>query len=169
MSIREKLREKPAVSIAFAIGATAVAWFFVGRGPIVGPQRASTNAYYTTDDGKTVFLDDLSRVPPFDHEGKPAYRVWMFTCDGGKTKFPGYLERYSPEAKKRLDAAVASASAQPTSADSHAHPAGVGPADIEVRKPGEGNPWVSRANMAEAIKVTNVRCPNGGELELVMP
>jgi hypothetical protein len=166
MNIREKLREKPAVSVAFAVCAVGIAFIFIGRGAVSGPQRTSSNVFYTTDEGQTVFVDDMTRVPPFDYNGKTAYRVWMYTADGGKTKFPGYLERYTPEAKKRLEAAAAAAAKD---GDPHGGP-GVGPADIEIRKPGEGNPWVSRANLAEAAKITNVRAPNGsGELDIVMP
>src|SRR5689334_11283784 len=50
-------------------------------------------AWFTTDDGKTWFADDDNRLFPFDKDGKKAYRCYVWTCDGGKTKFVSHLER----------------------------------------------------------------------------
>src|ERR1700722_10524228 len=58
-----------------------------------GPSNAS-KAYYTTDDGQTTFVDDFFKAYPFDHDGKPAYRAYMFQTSDGK-RFVGYLERYT--------------------------------------------------------------------------
>ena len=44
------------------------------------------------DDG-SWFADKAERVPPFDHHGQPAVRLHLFSCDGGKTTFVGYLEK----------------------------------------------------------------------------
>jgi hypothetical protein len=165
MSIREAIEKKPAVSIVASLVIIAGTIFFIARNNLSGPPTASSSAYYTTDEGHTTFVDGLNRIPPFDHDGKLAYRVWMFTCDGGQTLFPGYLERYTPSARARLEAAMT----KDTSDNGRSFPAGVGPSDTEVKKPGEGNPWVSRSNLAEASKVTRVSCPSGGDPEIVMP
>ncbi len=104
-------------------------------------------------------------LPPFDHDGKPAARVWMFSCDGGKTKFPGFLERYTPQAQARIEAATQDFNSGKT----HVPPV-TNLSDTEVKKPGPGNPWVSRANYQEAQKITNVQCPDGnGSPEVQLP
>jgi hypothetical protein len=145
---------------AMAIVVALAALGYTLRSATQGPPSAATKAFYTTDEGQTVFVADMSAVPPFEHDGKLAYRVWMYSCDGGKTKFPGYLERYTPEAKKRIEAARAGGGGA-------ASPA---PGDVELKKPGAGNPWVSRANSSEAAAVTNVTSPSGsGEPDVVMP
>jgi hypothetical protein len=58
--------------------------------------------YFTTDDGKSYFADDASNRPPFVHEEKPAVRAHLFSCDGGKTLFVGYLSKYSPVAGESM-------------------------------------------------------------------
>jgi hypothetical protein len=146
------------VAVVVALGAIA----YTLRSAAQGPPTASTRAFYTTDEGQTVFVADMNKsIPPFEHNGKTAYWVWMYSCDGGKTRFPGYLERYTPEAKKRIEAAL------------HGNSSGTGPmpGDTELKKPGPGHTWVSRANTAEAAKVTSITDPKGGNAEpdLVTP
>jgi hypothetical protein len=60
---------------------------------------ATTNAtqlFFTTDDGKTWFADEASKKAPFLHDEKPAVRAHVFSCDGGKKLFAGYLSKFSP-------------------------------------------------------------------------
>jgi len=64
------------------------------------PQRPK--AYYTEDDGKSWFITDVA-IPPIMHNGHECPRVIMYSCDGGKTLFPGYLMRYTPEAKPKVE------------------------------------------------------------------
>ncbi len=81
-------------------------WLIFGRGLMDqsrGPQ-IPTQAYYSVDDGQTFFADDINLVPPFEKDGKMAVRAHVFTCDGGKTPFVAYLERYTPEAKGKIEA-----------------------------------------------------------------
>jgi hypothetical protein len=62
----------------------------------------SGKAFFTVDDGKTWFPDSRDKLPPFDHGGKPAYLVYVWTCDGGKTTFASHLLRYTPELHQKL-------------------------------------------------------------------
>ena len=64
-----------------------------------------SQVFFTDDDGKTWFPDDAKRVPPFDRNGKPAVRAHVYKC-GGKT-FVNHMERYTPEAKKKVEAIYA--------------------------------------------------------------
>ncbi len=58
--------------------------------------------FFTIDEGKTIFTDLASTRPPFTHEGKPAYQAHIFSIDNGKTKFIGYLSKYSAVAGESL-------------------------------------------------------------------
>src|SRR5205814_8476268 len=86
---------RPAATVAVVVLLTALAVASIvlqlrppGELPVVSPKD-----FYTTDDGDTWFVDDNDKITPFDHDGRPAVLVHLFTCDGGNTKFVGYLER----------------------------------------------------------------------------
>ena len=164
MGIRETIQGHSKMVAAAVVLVAGGALFFSVRNNPMGPQTVPTKVFATVDDGKTVFISDLRELPPFEHDGKTAYRVWMFTTDGGKTKFPGYLERYTPEAKKRAESALSAMKNDPSSRKGPP----VGPGDVEVKRPGAGNPWVNSMS-PEGSQVTVITAPNGGEVEIVMP
>ena len=118
--------------------------------------------------GKTVNSPRNRRSYPTVRPQRKARHisVWMYSCDGGKTKFPGFLERYTPQAKARLESALVDFN----SGKSHIPPS-ASAGDAEVKKPGPGNPWVSRTNYQQAHKITNVQCPDGsgGTPEVQIP
>jgi hypothetical protein len=164
MSVREAIKKRPGLTTVVTLVVLASTLFYVVRSTFSSSPSA-ISAYFTIDEGQTVFVDTVDHFPPFDHSGQPAYEVWMFSCDGGKTKFPGYLERYTPQAKARMESALADFN----SGKSHIPPA-PNPNDTEVKKPGSGNSWVSRANYQEAQKITTVQCPDGtGSPESQLP
>lgn len=162
--VRDSIRKHSTATIATMAIVAAAALFFTLRNASSSTSSVTTvmnKVYCTTDDGATTFVAPMSQVPPFDHEGKIAVRAWVYSCDGGKTKFVGYLERFTPQAKKRIE----SSTQAPGTGGS------VGPGDSEVKKPGAGNPWVSEANFAAAAKVMEVKPPPGqsGEPVMVLP
>src|SRR2546423_15270003 len=56
--------------------------FFGGRQTVSAPARSA--AFFTNDDGKTFFKDDVNKMVPSDHNGKPAYRADVFQGADGK-------------------------------------------------------------------------------------
>src|ERR1039458_9705554 len=87
----------------FAAGVIiAIVAIYLVQNALSGPAMPTARAYFTTDDGATQFVDSMDHLAPFDHNGKPAVRVWMFSEDGGKTRFPAYLERFTPQAQARI-------------------------------------------------------------------
>jgi hypothetical protein len=62
----------------------------------------ATRLYFTNDEGKNVFIAPASSRPPFQHEGKLAYRAHVFSCDDGKTTFVGFLSKPSAIAGEDL-------------------------------------------------------------------
>ena len=94
MSIRETLNQKPALVTGITIGIVVIALvaiFWQSRRD--KPVQGVTKAYYTIDDGATVFEDDLQKTTPFPHDVGTAVQAHMFSCDNGRTKFPGFLEK----------------------------------------------------------------------------
>jgi hypothetical protein len=172
MGIREKMNQNPGVTTGVTVGVIVIALIFIvwQLWPSSGP-RIPTKAFYTVDDGKTYFPDDIKKVPPFDHEGKQAVRAYVFKC--GSTKFVAYLEMYTPDAKAKLEKARAEAA-------SAKNPQGMPPdmmmmpdmmqAGVLVKKPGQGN-WVSQADFQKSQSIMQVKCPDGKttDLEPVMP
>jgi hypothetical protein len=135
------------------------------RGTDVVTVSSGTREFFSDDDGKTFFVDDRAKLPPFDHNGKPAYRARVYTCDGGKTKFVGWLERYTPEAKKIVEGQVKAGAGS----------TGGGPilledqSGVQVKKAGTGEKgWVSNNDPAN-MRVKEVNCPNGLPAEQVLP
>jgi hypothetical protein len=122
-----------------------------------GPGQVSSRAFFTVDDGQTLFIDNVRRIPPFDHEGKPAYRAYVYTCDGGKTQWVAFLERYTPAAKQRLE--------NPGQA---AGPMSLMGSGRQLKKPGAAE-WIDGGDVQQLAKVLNVNCPDGKLPVLVNP
>ena len=118
--------------------------------------------WYTVDDGATWFQDDAERIPPFDHDGKPAMRLHLFTCDGGKTTFVGYLQKLPEETLKAYR-------------DKGIDPAKVDDDDLAAEsgwlvKVRGDEPWINSKSSPEAYqKLVSVRCPDGSMPEEVFP
>ena len=173
MGIRETLNQNPAITTGGTAVIILVALGFIlwqGFGGGSGAGSASTQSYFSNDDGKTFFEDAATKTPPFDKDGKPSAQAFVFTCDGGKTKFVGYLKRFTPEAKKKIE-------------ESQKNPNQTDPtmwetlelSGAEYRKPGdpEGK-WVNQAGKdgyAQWSRVVSVKCPDGktDTLEPVLP
>ena len=66
-----------------------------------------TEGYFTTDDGATCFVESLTTIPPFEHDGKPAVRDFIYSCDGGEHRWVAYLGKYSPEDKLAIESGKA--------------------------------------------------------------
>ena len=175
MGIRETLNQNPSITTGATIGVILLALGFivyqiVGVGDGVS---AVTEMYYTTDDGKTYFADDVNKVSPFDHNGQEAVRAYVFSCDNKSTQFVAYLERMTPEAKKKLEESRAKA-ADPSAPGGPGGPGGMEMEflmmeGMEVKKPGDAN-W-SKRNSPEAEKAFQVTCPDGKNenLMIVLP
>jgi len=108
MGIRESINQKPSVAatVALVLAIAAATFIYLSwfRRPPPGP--VPKMAYYTVDDGKTWFLDDMAHVPPYDHDGKEAVRAVLFRC-GDNKPFVYRLEKYIPPAKTAIESAIA--------------------------------------------------------------
>ena len=122
-------------------------------------------AFFTTDDGKTLFVDSIMKLPPFDKDGKQAVRAHVFECNGERVV--GYLSCYRPEALQALAEAKAAKAAGKPPPNPQAL-AAVGTMGLLVKKPGNF-PWVSQADAATATAVRVFRCPDGSTPEELEP
>ena len=129
---------------------------FGNRPPGIG------EAYYTTDNGATTFAAAANLNPPFDHDGQPAVRAYLFEC-GGKP-FVGYLERYTPEAIKAFnDLTEALKTAKPGGGP----PPEVGRAQameragLQIKRP-QDKEWISTSGPKAQELRSSIKCPDGG-------
>ena len=145
------------LAVALLIGAVASFMMFRGRPDHAAaptPRAGVDLAWYSHDDGQTWFAEKRNRLNYVTRDGKHAYRCWVYTCDGGKTKFAAYLERYAPEAQKQLEAIVAGKRpADPAILEQ------ISANGIEVKKPGTGS-WISIAE-PRATELREPVCPGG--------
>lgn len=76
------------VAVVAVVVVAATAWSG-RRTSLSGP---ITRGFFSDDDGTTYFADDVYKAFPFDHDGKQAYRAYVFRC-GSTGPFVGYLGR----------------------------------------------------------------------------
>jgi hypothetical protein len=151
VGIRESLNKNPAITtgatVAIILLAICVIMWEVlpSRG-----LRASTKAYFTDDDGATYFSDDVTKVAPFDHDGKEAVRCYVFTCPG-HGKFVGYLEKFTKDTQTKILARLAVPGAPPI--DQMELNMG-----RRLKKPGDSK-WVPVQSPAGQA-ITDVKCPD---------
>lgn len=162
MNVRQVLAEKPRITTAITVAVILVVLGYIVytnmRGGVGGgPGPVPNQSFFTVDDGKTWFAADANNIPPFEHNGRQAVLARVYRCDG-KT-FVNHMERFTPQAKKRLEEALARSAG---GADVFLADMG----GIEVKAPGSGE-WIS-ASHPSAAKVIAPKCP-GGDVEIVMP
>src|SRR5262249_21635889 len=139
-----------------AVITIAVLFTFLNSGgrAVSHATRSPGKAWFSDDDGKNWFADDETKVAPFEHNGKTAYRAYVFSCDGGKTKFVAFLTRFTPEGKTGLERAIANR--EPVERGL----SGLSPASgLELKKPGELQ-W-TKSSDARATLIQQPICPQG--------
>lgn len=160
MGLREKLNHPAALVVVVATLCLIMAVLWLTRGNEAAEQSFINKAYFSIDDGKTVFVDDAGKLPPFNHDGKPAYRCMVYTTDARKTQYVGYLLRYPEDVKKKYE--VAMQSRDPGAAMRQGT---ILSASAEVKQPGQAD-WISITSPA-AIAIMN---PKGSpEPEPILP
>jgi hypothetical protein len=173
MSVRETIDKYQKIVVAIALVGIACGGYLIFRSS-AGPtsQTLMARSYYTFDDGATWFVDDAQRVPPFEHNGKTAVRVRMYSSGDGKKLFPGYLERYTEEARRRIAAAQRGdreAAGMQTGRTLVSLMEELLISGTEVKKPGPGGTWVRRSDLQTAARVLDVRAPDGSVAQIALP
>jgi hypothetical protein len=152
MSIRQAINERPTIVLGVSLAlifAALLVWLL--KGPSLNPMPslpAPDLAFYSDDDGQTLFVDDAKRLTPFVHDGKEAVRAYVYRC--GRTRFVGYLQRHT-DFGRRQSSAMAMGT-RPTFAPQ---------AIYEIKRPGTENQWmpVDQKDYAKILSVMGVSCP----------
>jgi hypothetical protein len=159
VGIRETLNQNPMIAGGVAVVGLIVLVIFVivqvsgGGGGGGEPPPQATKLFYTDDDGATFFVDVANKPVPFDHGGKQAIRARVYTCDGGKTKFVGFVERMTFDVRTRVLAAMGKP--YEAAAFQEANAGG-----MELKKPKVKGPWVPQYS-PQVRDVVQVTCPDG--------
>lgn len=165
MGIRETMNNNPAITTGATVAVIVVALAFIIYSSVGGGNRFTppTKAYFTVDDGATYFSDDIKKIPPFDKDGKEAVRAHVFSCKGGSDPFIAYLERMTPDAKKKMETMMA----QPEEKRDFGAIDMLQQTGYEFKKPGATNKWIKMTDSARFGDITAIKCPNGDTKNLV--
>lgn len=148
MGLREWANGHPK-TVSIVVGACALACVGGIVAEVMGNRHRyptePPDSYFSVNDGKTYFVASSANYPPFDHDGQQAVHAYVFQCDG--KKFVGFLERFTPDAKKKLAAGA------PLSAEMMRF-------GREIKRPGDAK-WTRTGDMATETKIENVTCPDG--------
>ena len=157
MRVRPLLNRHPAATVAVVLvfTALAVASIVLQMRPSGELSVLPRKEFYTADDGETWFVDEVDKITPFDHGGRPAVLLHLYTCDGGKTQFVGYLERLPDGAADQYRSRTRlPATAVPESDDVAALVGSL------VKRKGDAE-WVSSGDKERYQQIVSVRCPDG--------
>ena len=162
MGIRETINKRQRTTTGIVVAVIAVAIGMAVWSQQTAPAR-SDKAYYSDETGASFFADSIDRVYPFDHNGKPAYRAFVYQGSDGK-QFVSYIARYNDAARARLetlvqqqkDASIAGELAQARSSG------------IEVKKPGDAK-WVPLLSAQGDVIASHPTLPDGSTARLVTP
>lgn len=174
--LREMLKNNRAAQFAvpgvLIVAAIVLIYIQLGGGNGL-PLGVSRSAYFTTDENaagdaavSALFVDDVNKIPPFDHNGKQAFKAVVYS--GGGKKWVNHLVRYTPEVKKKLEAEAAENLKKGITTGPDFSSAGDG--GTEVKKPGPG-PWLKPADGAFA-QVARISRPSGveaGDVDIATP
>jgi hypothetical protein len=147
VELRKLINGNPAVAGGAVVAVVALAGWFVWSQMGDSSAKIGKSAYYTTDDGKTWFVDDVLKVPPFDKDGKPACGIILGKCTSEKNPDPEpkplYLYRYTAKGKAAMETYVAAKEAgSPNLRDAYMAVQGLGAMAKEVKRPGDKD-WVT--------------------------
>ena len=169
MDIRRTLQGKPVAGIGAAVFMVLIAGVLLARQFWPEKKANVTQAFWSDDDGKTWYSDSAYLVPPIDHNGKPAVFAVIYNYDGGSKQFCAYLEKYSPESKKHLEASIAEAvndGKKPSAAalfQDHTFMQNA----VMVKSPGAPeSTWIYQTDPS-VLNVISVRSPDGSAIDQV--
>ena len=115
MGVRQQINETKKLGLGVGAAVVVIALVLVAiqfRGPSDASAVTLNNAFYTDDNGKSFFKDDINKIVPFDHGGKQAYRADVFRGADGK-QFVGLIYRYTDAGRKEMEAYIANKSKDP--------------------------------------------------------
>jgi hypothetical protein len=161
MGIRNAIQGKPIAGISIAVVLLTVSGLILARQYWPQKKAKLSETFFTDDDGNSWYADSTFLVPPLDHNGKTAVFAQVYSYDNGTKEFCAYESKYTPKAKKRLEAALAEAQKnnQPPSSVSLYHDRTFISQGMLVKAPGSTN-WVPMAD-PQANSICSIHSPDG--------
>jgi hypothetical protein len=153
MGLREALEKRKGVSIGVSAILVLAAIAIIFNETRSNQMTRIDRAFYSDDDGQTYFVDEVDKLVPFDHNGKQAYRAYVFKCSSGK-QFVGYVSRFSDSARAKLQELKSQPYNQVAQQIADAESAGT-----EFKKPGDST-WYSQTS-AGATGILVPKSPDG--------
>jgi hypothetical protein len=150
MTVREKLQDKNigiTVAVSLIVAALVVGYFLWPSGTPMNSHRV----FCTDDDGQSYFNGTVYDIPPFDHNGKAAF-VAMVMNDGHQN-FVGYLQRFKPDARKKLQDFLDAHKDTPEMVIGQFGQA-VRAGDMEIKLPGGTNKWIPSWQLS-SLRITS--------------
>jgi hypothetical protein len=124
----------------------------------------ATRAFYTDDNGKTFFKDDVNKVSPFDHNGKQAYRADVFQDVDGK-QFVGLVYRYTPAGRREIENFMAKKAKDPDGSLRRS----IEQRGMQVQRAGGDGPWAQPDEQAIERLQASIKGPTGKQAALIAP
>lgn len=156
MSVQEEINKRPVLVGIVAASVIIVTVMYIAWGTFGSHSSGPpVKAFYSDDDGQTWFVDAADKIPPFDHNGKPACRVHVYRCGDGPP-FVSYLERYDLEAKAKAERTMEEALKKGPSWGGHDE-AGT---FLQMKRPGD-KMWTAATDPAAIARITQPVCPDG--------
>lgn len=155
MDIRNALNRNPAIVTGSVLVLVVITlWLIFGQSSSMSRSTfEGMKAFYSDDDGQTWFTDSLVKSSPFDHNGKQAFRVYVYECNGvAKVR---YLERVA--SRNDVPAVIKGGYTPPNTGSD---------ALREIKRPGEKQ-WVP-FGYPEAHNIRFVKCEGGGQAKSVL-
>lgn len=145
------------IAVIVAIGFFLTCWFFFrNRAP------NTSQAFFIDEETGEESIRSAFQYPPLlGKSGKPTVvEEFKYTCDGGATVKVAYYMKYTDTMKKHLDDSYAQTQ-KPNDFD-----ASIG---LLIRSPVQGSPWVSWHSEASSPIKDAMTCPEGHNIETVLP
>ena len=163
MGIRETIhkRQRTTAGVVIAIIAASVGVMIWSQQSPAGSRV--DKAFYCDESGTNFFVDSIDRIYPFDHEGKPAYRAYVYEGADGKP-FVSYMARYNDATRAKLESLMPKKD-DPAAAGEIAQALNSG---IEVKKPGDTK-WAPVLSQKGDAIASHPQLPNGSTAHMVSP
>ena len=166
MSTREEKLKRlgPGIAAALFLVAIGIAALQLSGGK-TNAVAAAEQAFYTDDNGKTFFTDEINKIVPFNHNGKQAYRADVFKGPDGN-KFVGLIYRHTDSGKREMEQFIASGKDDPDGVERE----GIESRGMQVKRPSEPDKaWVLADYGHVATLQSTMKTPAGAPAELVTP
>lgn len=104
MGIRKWIDEHQAITVVLLVAGIGGSLYFALQYMNPRPTwKVPDKGYFTTDEGATCFVESLTKIPPFEHDGKEAVRDFVYSCDDGRHRWVAYLGKYSAKDKAAIE------------------------------------------------------------------